>query len=105
MPRSIAPRATGGDLFTKTTVCAPKQHSVQRTCIHRQGAELRVALQHNTSPSWTVVDPVAGHYVLRGKAQSSAYALQVGSRQRTVAQKRGGGEREQGATAPDLDDA
>jgi hypothetical protein len=105
-PRSIAPRATGGALFTKTTdTFACESNSVHRTCIHRQGAKLRVALQHNTSPSRPVVDPVAGNYVLRRKAQPPAYALQVASRQRTVAQKRGGSEREQGAAAPDIDNA
>ena len=60
-PRSIAPRATGGALFTKTTdAFARESNSVNRTCIHRKGANLRVALQHNTSPSRPVVDPAPG---------------------------------------------
>ena len=105
-PRSMAPRATGGALFTKTADTFARQNNTAcRTCIHRQGAKLRVALQHNTSPSRAVVDPVTGNYVVRGKAQPAANALKVARRQRTVPQKRGGGEGEQGAAAPDVDDA
>jgi hypothetical protein len=76
-PKSIVPSAAG----VICVRCTQSQFRVQnseachattgmralRTCVDRQGANLIVASQDDTPPSWPIVDPMAGHNIIRRK--------------------------------------